>query len=115
VLRIGAGVTQAAELWEMAVFDPCSAQGLRERLFIELWIAPRAGNRAHINQPFYVMRLQQFDERLERGGGMTDGEDFGRWLLAAFFHDWPCSQYRNELLWVAWNETAPLSFFGRGA
>jgi hypothetical protein len=73
-----------AKLLRMTVGDSGRGQKLRQRRLIELGIAPRAGEAAHVDQGFGRGLSQTGDELFGGTGAMTDGEDIHARRIAGF-------------------------------
>ena len=75
VSRVWLGFSFAAQLRKMFVTDFVRGQRFRQRLFIELRVALRARPRAHVEQQFDLVFLQQRNEFVERSCRVSDGPD----------------------------------------
>jgi len=68
-------LSQPAQPWQVAIREPGIAQGLGQRLRIELGIVAGSGNGADIDEMTDLMGTQQTDEFIDRSGRVADGPD----------------------------------------
>src|SRR5579863_9975176 len=79
-------MSQASKGPHVLIGDTGIAERLLQRLAIILRVVFRFGNRSNVDEAFYAVRMQHFDESIDRSRGMPDRPDDRLLHIAIFGH-----------------------------